>query len=92
MPGFFAQTSSAPLLRSTSTSVPATPITMITLPFPSSFLASHSAKVLPISYWLSFTFDADGVVTVLSKAIIRMPRAAPWEMMPFSAVGEAALI
>ena len=39
-----------------------------------------------------FTFRHFAVVTVLSKAIIRMPRAAPWLMMPFSPVGEAALM
>ena len=90
MPGFFAQTLSAPLLRSSSTDVPATPVTMITLPLPFSFLASQSASVSPKFTWSVLTFSAFGVVTMLSKEITNMPRPAACSRMPFSPVGEAA--
>ena len=92
MPGCFFQTSSAPLLRSASTKVPATPVTMMTLPLPPIFSATHSAPIWPNLYWLVLTFSAVGAVTTLSNDTTRMPRLVAWRIMPFSPVGEAALM
>lgn len=53
--GCLANTSLAALVRSVSTEVPGTPVSMTMLPLPPSFCTSHSAVTRPASSWSMVT-------------------------------------
>src|SRR5919112_3966141 len=92
MPGWALKTSIAPLLRSASTLVPATPVTMITLPLPLSLSTRNWASSLPNCTWSVLTFSAHGSVTMLSNETTRILRWQAWRTTPFKPVGDAASI
>src|SRR4051812_41767492 len=92
MPGFCLKTPFAPLLRSASTLVPATPVTMITLPLPLSFWTRNCASCWPNLTWSVLTLSAHGSVTMLSNDTTRILRWHACRTTPLRPVGEAALM
>src|SRR6202007_1992836 len=88
--GYFLITDSTPLLRSVSTDVPATPVTMTMLPLPCSWSARNWPPSCPNLTWSVLTVKPHLSVTMLSNEITMIPRAQACLTMPFSPVGDAA--
>src|SRR5919202_1751508 len=91
--GFLAKTLSAPLFRSVSTEVPATPVTrMMFPPLAPSLSTRNCASASPNLTWSVLTCTPHPSVTVLSNDTTRMPRSQACLTTPFRPVGEAALM
>src|SRR5260221_3470522 len=88
--GYFLITDSTPLLRSVSTDVPATPVTITTLPFPCNWVARNWPPSCPNLNWSVLTVRPHFSVTTLSNEMTRIPRAHACLTMPFNPVGDAA--
>ena len=92
MPGLAAKTSLAPLLRSLSAPVPATPVTMTTLPWPLSWSTMNWASCLPNFTWSVLTVRPHGASTVLSNDTTTIPRSHACWTTPLRPLVDAALM
>ena len=92
MPGLAAKTSLAPLLRSLSAPVPATPVTITTLPWPLSWSTMNWASCSPNLTWSVLTVSPHASSTVLSNDTTTMPRSQACWTTPLRPLVEAALM